>query len=214
MNGQPARWIGTSTVSMAVIAGHMSFDVKRRMIVAVPRPLQNFSGMPQKLPIPAAVRNGFRPMSVPAAARLEALRALAQVAEGALPLGLNAVTMTADGVPSIRPPQPTRLSFVADGLPFHAAASPQGDGAVCQIWAEVGHIPYTAQAPERRRRLLAILRAMPRLERARFVVQEQKILLASESRRAGAVTAEDLIHETVALIQEARPFLRMLGEWL
>jgi len=200
----------------------MSFDVKRRILVGAPRPLQNFSGMPQKLPTPAAVRNGFRPMSVPAAARpdarpdtrLDALRALAQVAEGALPLGLNAVTMTADGVPSIRPPQPTRLSFVADGLPFHAAASPQGDGAVCQIWAEVGHIPYTAQAPERRRRLLAILRAMPRLERARFVVQEQKILLASESRRAGAVTAEDLIHETVALIQEARPFLRMLGEWL
>ena len=154
-------------------------------------------------------------MSVPTAARLDALRSLAQVAAGALPLGLNAVTLTADGVPCIaRPPQPTKLNFVADGLPFHAAVSPDGDGTVCQIWAEVGHIPYTAQAPERRRRLLAILRGMPKLERARFVVQEQKILLVAETRHDGAVSAEDLIHETGLLIQEARPFLRMLGEWL
>lgn len=153
-------------------------------------------------------------MTVPAAARLDTLRALAQVAEGALPLGLNAVTMTADGVPSIRPPQPVKLNFFADGLPFHAAVSPEGDGAICQIWAEVGHIPYTAQAPERRRKLLAALRAMPKLERARFVVQDQKILLASETRHAGPVAAEDLMYEAVALIQEGRPFLRILGEWL
>lgn len=154
-------------------------------------------------------------MSAPASARLEALRALAQVAEGALPLGLNAVSMTADGVPCIaRPPQPTKLTFVAAGLPFHAAVSPEGDGAICQLWAEVGHIPYTAQAPERRRRLLAVLRGVPKLERARFVVQEQKILLASESRHDGPVTAENLIYETVLLVQEARPFLRMLAEWL
>ncbi|HYG90535.1 MAG TPA: hypothetical protein VD978_30245 [Azospirillum sp.] len=154
-------------------------------------------------------------MSVPVASRLDALRSLAQVAQGALPIGLNAVVLTPDGVPFIaRPPQPSKLSFVVDGLPFHAAVSPDGDGAVCQIWAEVGHIPYTAQAPDRRRRLLAILRGIPKLERARFVVQEQKILLVSETRQEGVVTAEDLIHETVLLLQEARPFLRLLAEWL
>lgn len=153
-------------------------------------------------------------MSVPAATRLDALRALAQVAEGALPLGLGAVTLNADGVPCIRPPQPTKLTFMAEGLPFHAAVSPDGDGAVCQIWAEVGHIPYTAQAPERRRQILAILRGIPPLPRARFVVEGQKILLACESRYGGPVGAEDLMYEVVLLLQEARPFLEMLGEWL
>lgn len=154
-------------------------------------------------------------MSAPAASCLNALRALAQVAEGSLPIGLNAVVMTPDGVPSISgPPQPSRLTFIANGLPFHAAVSPEDDGAACQIWAEVGNIPFTAQAPERRRNLLAILRAVPMLERARFVTQGQKILLVSETRYERAVTAEDLIHETVLLIQEARPFLRLLAEWL
>lgn len=183
------------------------------MIVAAPRPLQNFSALPRSCWFRRR-QDSAPPMTVPAAARLDALRVLAQVPEGALPLGLNAISMSADGLPSIHPPRPTNLNFFADGLPFHAAVSPEGDGSVCQIWAEVGHIPFTAQAPERRRLLLAALRAMPKLEGARFVVQDQKILLASETRLPAKVTAEDLIYETVALIQEARPFLRILGEWL
>ncbi|HEY0833441.1 MAG TPA: hypothetical protein VGE72_05975 [Azospirillum sp.] len=161
-------------------------------------------------------------MSVPLANRLETLRSLAEVSACALPLGLNAVTTTPEGLLAIAtPPQPSRLTFVVDGLPFHAAVSPDegtsGGGAVCQVWAEVGHIPYTVQAPDRRRKLLMVLRgiqAMP-LRRARFVVQDgQKILLAGETRVAGRVAAEDLIHQTVLLLHEARPFLRLLAEHL
>lgn len=157
-------------------------------------------------------------MSVPVANRLETLRSLAEVSACALPLGLNAVTTTPEGLLAIAtPPQPSRLTFIADGMPFHAAVSPDEDGAVCQVWAEVGHIPYTVQAPERRRKLLAVLRgiqAMP-LKRARFVVQDgQKILLAGQTRLSGRVAAEDLIHQTVLLLHEARPFLRLLAEHL
>ena len=138
------------------------------------------------------------------------------VPKGALPIALNAVTVTPDGVLSVAtPPQPSKLTFMADGLPFHAAVSPDGTGAVCQIWAEVCHIPFTVQAPDQRRRLLAVLQGIPALERARFVVQEsQTVLLVSETRMEGAVTAEALIHETVLLLQEARPFLRLLAEAL
>ena len=163
-------------------------------------------------------------MSVPLSARLDAIPSLAEVAAASLPLGVNAVFTTPEGVLGIaRPPRPSRLNFIADGLPFHAAVSPQTgpdgrEGATCQIWAEVGHIPYSAQSPERRRRLLEVLRAVqatPGLRRARFLVQEgQKILLFSETRVDGHVTPEDLIYETVMLIQEARPFLRLLAESL
>ncbi|MGQ9368610.1 hypothetical protein [Azospirillum sp. ST 5-10] len=162
-------------------------------------------------------------MSVPLSARLDAIPSLAEVARASLPLGVNAVVMTPEGVLGIaRPPRPSRLNFFVEGLPFHAAVSPDErdgtEGAVCQIWAEVGHIPYSAQSPDRRRRLLEVLRAIqavPDLQRARFLVQEgQKILLFSETRVDGHVTPEDLIHETVLLIQEARPFLRILGDHL
>lgn len=156
-------------------------------------------------------------MSVPLAARLEAIRSLAEVAQGALPLGLNAIFTTPDGVLGIaRPPRPSRLRFAVAGLPFHVAVSPQDDdSSVCQIWADVGHIPYTAQSPEKRRNLLALLRGMEDLKRARFVVQEgYKILLFSETRIEGHVTPEDLAYETVQLMQEAHPFLRLLSRYL
>lgn len=158
-------------------------------------------------------------MSQPLAARLEALQSLAEVAKSALPLGMNSVVMTADGVLGVsRPPRPARLHFIADGMPFSAAVSPEGDeGSICQIYAEVGHIPFSAQAPERRRRLLDVLRgvqAQP-LPNARFVVQQgQKILLFSESKLSGHVTPEHLAWQTAVALQEARPFLRMLAEYL
>jgi hypothetical protein len=161
-------------------------------------------------------RNG---MSAPLAARLEALQSLAEVAQAALPLGMNSIVMTADGVLGVsRPPRPARLHFIADEMPFSVAVSPEGEsGAICQIYAEVGHIPFSAQAPERRRRLLEILRgvqAQP-LPTARFVVQQgQKILLFSESKIDGHVTPEHLAWQTAVTLQEARPFLRLLAEWL
>lgn len=156
-------------------------------------------------------------MSTPLAARLDALQSLAEVAQAALPLGMNSIVMTADGVLGVsRPPRPARLHFIVDELPFSVAVSPEGDaGAVCQIYAEVGHIPFSAQAPERRRRILDILRGVQArpLPTARFVVQQgQKILLFSETRLSGHVTPEHLAWQTAVMMQEARPFLRMLAD--
>lgn len=156
-------------------------------------------------------------MSAPLTARLEALQSLAEVAKSALPLGMNSIVMTADGVLGIsRPPRPARLHFMVDDLPFNAAVSPEGDGgAVCQIYAEVGHIPFSAQAPERRRGILNILRGVHGLPTTRFVVQQgQKILAFSEMKIDGHVTPEHLAWQTARMMQEARPFLRMLGEYL
>lgn len=155
-------------------------------------------------------------MSVPLAARLDAIQSLAEVAKSALPIGLNAIFTTPEGVLGIaKPPRPSRLHFVAGGLPFHVSVGVEGEESICQIWAEVGHIPYTAQSPERRRTLLSLLRGMQDLKRAKFVVQGgHKILLFAETRIDGHVTPDDLAFETVMLIQEARPFVRLLGEYL
>jgi hypothetical protein len=152
----------------------------------------------------------------PLSVRLEALRSLAETAPSALPLGMNAVSISPEGVLTIaQPPQPSKLRFTADGLPFQASVTPNGEEAVCQVWAEVGHIPYTAQSPERRRRMLAVVKGAEKLPTARFIIQgSHMILLFSERRLPGRVMPEDLIWQTVQLIQEARPFLRMIGEYL
>ena len=150
------------------------------------------------------------------AVKLEAIQSLAEVAEGALPLGVNAIFKDADGLLAIsRPPRPSRLKFFAEELAFNVAVSPEGGETVCQIWAEVAYIPYTVESADRRRNALAVLRAAEGLPRARFVVEGgQKILLVADIHIDGPVTPERLIYEAVLLIQEARPYLRILAEEL
>ncbi len=154
-------------------------------------------------------------MSVPAA-RLQAMPSLAQVSQTALPFSPDTFVMTPEGVLGIaQPPRPARLHFMADGLPFSIAVSFDGETSRSQVWAEIGHIPYTAQSPERRRQLLAILRGIQDRRGTRFLVQEgQKILLFSEAEFEGQATPEDLIHQTVVALQQARPFLHLLAPYL
>lgn len=169
--------------------------------------------------------NGRNPVSVPSTARLDRLHTLAQVAASGRPVAMNALYMTPEGVLAVAsPPRPSKLNFVVDGLMFHAAIAPaqgtgsEGDpGSVGQIWAEVGLIPFTAQSPHTRRTLINLLRSIQSmgLPRARFVVEGQhKILLFCECRTEQPMTADDLIYEIVLLVQEARPFLRLLAEYL
>lgn len=156
-------------------------------------------------------------MSVP---DLKTIQSLAEVQDGALPINPGSIEMTPEGVLGIaRPPRPCKLTFMADGLPFNVAvrheSAEEGGGSICQIWADVGHVPYTAQAPERRRALLAVLRGIEGLPHVRFIVQGgQKIILFSEIRLEHHASPEDLFHQTILVLQEARPFLRLLGEYL
>ncbi|WP_372397190.1 hypothetical protein ABMY26_24295 [Azospirillum sp. HJ39] len=156
-------------------------------------------------------------MSVP---DLKTIQSLAEVPDGALPITPGSIVMTPEGVLGIaKPPRPSKLTFMADGLPFNVAVRHEGEqeggGSICQIWADVGHVPYTAQAPERRRALLAVLRGIDGLPHVRFIVQGgQKIILFSEIRLEHHASPEDLFHQTILVLQEARPFLRLLGEYL
>lgn len=161
-------------------------------------------------------------MSVP---DLKTIQSLAEVPDGALPINPGSIEVTPEGVLGIaKPPRPCKLTFMADGLPFNVAVRHEGPeegrpedggGSICQIWADVGHVPYTAQAPERRRALLAVLRGIEGLPHVRFIVQGgQKIILFSEIRLEHHASPEDLFHQTTLVLQEARPFLRLLGEYL
>jgi len=148
--------------------------------------------------------------------RLEAIGSLAKVDLDRMPLGINAVETNEDGIPSLAtPPKPSKLRFIVGGLPFNAAVSPNGDGAICQVWADVGNLPFTVQSPAKRAAMLAVLQSAAALPFARFAVEAgQRIILFCEDRTEGPATPEDIIHQTVKLMGEAKPFLQLLGEFL
>jgi hypothetical protein len=150
------------------------------------------------------------------AVKLEAIQSLAEVAHNALPLGLNSIYLTSDGLLAIsRPPREARLRFSVDGLLFNVAVSPTETDSVCQMWAEIGYVPYTVESPVRRRQTLTVLRNATGLPHARFVIDnDQKILLVAELTTPGHLKPEDLIYELGLVLQEARPYLRLLAQTL
>lgn len=141
---------------------------------------------------------------------------LAREVDAGLPVGPGAVTRTEDGEYRVtRPGAASRHHFFVDGVLFRVAVTPEGDQTLFQIWAEIGWMPYTIEAPEKRATLQAILRASQGLESARFVVDEtQKIMVLGQSRVDGALTLDTLMYETVSFLQEARPFLKVFAHYL
>jgi hypothetical protein len=141
---------------------------------------------------------------------------LAEVAGAALPLRFGAVHVTADGLLRIheRPP-PSHQRFVLDDIVYHVALRPEGDGTRLSLWAEVGYVPYTAQSPDRRNAVLRVLQATKGLERACFALDRgHKIVALAELVTEEPPTVDAMVYETVRFLQEARPFIRLLGGYL
>jgi hypothetical protein len=144
------------------------------------------------------------------------MQPLAEVSQAALPLRLGTVHVNSDGLLGISAvPASAKQRFVIDDLLFNVSIDPVGDGSRFRIWSEIGWVPYTAQSPQRRRDVLAILRATQHLERSCFVLDEgQKILVIGESHVDEHIDVTGVVCETLLFLQEVRPYLRILSEYL
>lgn len=154
--------------------------------------------------------------SGPVSQALQTVAKLARAAEKGLPIGPGAVRMDEAGDFSVTSPtKASRHHFFLDGLMFHISLTPAEDDTLFQIWAEVGYMPFTIESPEKRIRLTRILRAAGTLSTARFVVDEkQMIMVLGQARVPGHVTLPDLMYEVLQFVQEARPYLKVLGQYL
>ncbi|CAK0771409.1 putative Sensory transduction regulator [Azospirillaceae bacterium] len=151
--------------------------------------------------------------SRPETFRLDALKSLVRMAQSNVPLAINTLAVTTEGVPVlVESFQPSQVRFVIDTLLFNLLVSNRDGRLLCQIWAEVGYVPFSGQNVCKRQHVLSILRAAKDLPHAQFVLDgNQKILLFSQSFIEDELTPEAMIYETLPLIQEARPFLQLLA---
>lgn len=147
---------------------------------------------------------------------LEQVAKLAREVESGLPVGPGVISFGDDGDVAVKRPAPAfRHHFFLDGLLFRVSITPGHDTTLFQIWAEVGYMPYSIEGPEKRHALGHILRAASRLQHARFLIDDsQKILVLGQRELPGSLTLTDLMYETVDFVREARPYLRVLGQYL
>lgn len=154
-------------------------------------------------------------MNVEPAAPAPRLRSLAEVAES-LPAAVGGIQVSADGgVDVSEPAADLVLRFAADGLVYTLQLVPGDRGRRVILSADLGFVPYTVQAPEKRRAMLLILRATLSLPTVRFHLDHgQRVYLTAEAVIEGRATVPRLFLVVTRLLAEARPFARLLAQHL
>jgi hypothetical protein len=103
-----------------------------------------------------------------------------------------------------------RFRFTLEGLHFEAA--PQPDGQL-GVETTLGYLPFNADATEKRRRLLAILKDTQDLSIAHFEIDKtSRITVRGVFPLEPNDTAETMFYPVTRFLQEALPFIRLIGQ--
>jgi len=76
----------------------------------------------------------------------------------------------------------------------------------------LGHLPYTAEAPDLRTNMRAVVHEAGRALGGRIsITQEQRILFLDEFNFDETLTPQSLLTKTVAFLLSAKPYLELLA---
>ena len=144
------------------------------------------------------------------------LQMLALAADKSGRFELNSVSIGANGRLDIeRPAPPASYRFRLNGLTYSVRLSPMYEEFHYLVTASLGHIPFTAESREARGEVLEIVRTGNTLQRVRFHIGHgQELVLLAENRVPEPAIPEAILHEMVLVIQEAQPFIVLLGDYL
>jgi hypothetical protein len=140
----------------------------------------------------------------------------AQIARQALPIQINSVSITPDGIIEMRgEDNPVTFRFKFLDRDFSGQVSNTADGGVLTIGADLLPLPYSIESRERRRRALARLRATRHLPPKRHMTGVDMSLRAvGELAIERPLTSGRLIGAVTLLLLELMPYLALVTEFL
>lgn len=107
------------------------------------------------------------------------------------------------------------FTFYYEGIQFEAYRKEQEHGPLVQIQAVLGFLPYSAQSSERRSALLQILQEARQLINVRFGLDHAgKILVVGRYADETIIAPDFIFFPFMKFIQEARPFISLIGRYL
>ncbi len=136
--------------------------------------------------------------------------------DGTKPLEIKSLAVDADGtVTRQAPPSLFVFRFTYLEIPFAARVSENGSDKNLNIEADLGPLPYTAEAPKLRKPLLALLDALKAEGNFRLSLSLQKrIILEGEIPMDAALTPVNIIASLTTLLVHADPYLELIGHQL
>lgn len=107
------------------------------------------------------------------------------------------------------------FGFRCLGYKFQANTRPTSSGALLQMSAEIGPLPFSAEGVGVRRATLAVIDASQMMSDARlFVSKHRWIYCIGKAALPEGWAAKDALAAAARLVLEAKPYLAMLRETL
>lgn len=133
--------------------------------------------------------------------------------DGTAPLELKTLVVNADGaVTRQAPPSPFAFNFTYLEIPFSACISQNGSDINLNVEADLGPLPYTAEAPKLRKPLLALLEALKNDGKFQLSLTPQKrILLEGYMPMDTSLTPVNIISNLTALLVHTDPYLELIA---
>ncbi|NTU76672.1 MAG: hypothetical protein HGA90_02500 [Alphaproteobacteria bacterium] len=108
------------------------------------------------------------------------------------------------------------FQFQIDGLLYQVGYRPKKDESIhLSIWAVLGYLPFSVVSVERRRLLIDILEGAKGLQHAKLGIDNQhQIYVMGELSVKELQLPNFFFVPLIHFMQEARPFIRLIGEHL
>jgi len=140
----------------------------------------------------------------------------AQIASQALPIEINSVAVSSDGVIEPRSKdRPVAFRFAFMGHRFSGQATGTTDGATLTIGADLLPLPYSIESRQRRQRALTLLQATRNLPHTRLLTgANMSVRAVGEIPIERPLTAGRVIGGITVLLVELLPYLALVAEFL
>lgn len=115
----------------------------------------------------------------------------------------------------VKVPSKCMLSFEVRGIPFNAQQITTDSGSKLILWGTLGILPYTVTNAKKRQSLIKILESARCLPNVLIGIdKEMKIIVRSAHDITHASATNYLFEPLINMLQEAGPFIRLIGDYL
>ena len=106
-----------------------------------------------------------------------------------------------------------RFGFIVSEIPYEARVDTSGDIPSLVLRADIATMPYSAEAPEARKAIIAVMTAA---RHARWgacgLSAKQRITITSQVPIDGPTTPIDLVSAAIRFILQSRPFIHRVQQ--
>lgn len=122
---------------------------------------------------------------------------------------------------AITTPVTSQFRFHVDDIPFYASYAPnpaqnaQPNDSHLQIWAILGNLPYSVEAPEKRKMLVKILNGIPPLPDMKIGINDQQQIVVMMDCSHTTIHPHLFIFPPLAqFMQSARSYISLIGQYI